>query len=97
MVHLLNCVWPHIFEQSPPVINACLDAVDGFMVSLGPNVLLMYVVQGLFHPARRVREVYWRVYNNLYIYASHALVATYPRVEDTEENTYTIGQLDVFV
>ncbi|GMI49118.1 hypothetical protein TrCOL_g13719, partial [Triparma columacea] len=64
----------------PHVINACLDAVDGFMVSLGPNVLLMYVVQGLFHPAKRVREVYWRVYNNLYMYASHALVATYPRI-----------------
>merc|ERR1712070_434485 len=56
LVHLLNFVWPNIFEQSPHVINACLDAVDGFMVSLGPNVLLMYVVQGLFHPARRVRE-----------------------------------------
>ena len=24
-------------------------------------------LQGLFHPARSVREVYWRLYNNLYI------------------------------
>ena len=23
--------------------------------------------QGLFHPARRVRECYWRIYNNLYL------------------------------
>lgn len=23
--------------------------------------------QGLFHPARKVREVYWRLYNNVYI------------------------------
>ena len=25
------------------------------------------VLQGLFHPARKVREVYWRLYNSLYI------------------------------
>eukprot|EP00520_Triparma_pacifica_P017137 CAMPEP_0118656458 /NCGR_PEP_ID=MMETSP0785-20121206/13499_1 /TAXON_ID=91992 /ORGANISM="Bolidomonas pacifica, Strain CCMP 1866" /LENGTH=1211 /DNA_ID=CAMNT_0006549317 /DNA_START=491 /DNA_END=4123 /DNA_ORIENTATION=+ len=81
LLHLLNFVWPNIFEQSPHVINACLDAVDGFMVSLGPNLLMLYVIQGLFHPARRVREVYWKVYNSCYIYASHALVATYPRVQ----------------
>lgn len=24
-------------------------------------------LQGLFHPARKVREVYWRLYNNVYI------------------------------
>ena len=23
--------------------------------------------QGLFHPARKVREVYWKIYNTLYI------------------------------
>ena len=25
------------------------------------------VLQGLFHPARKVREVYWKIYNMLYI------------------------------
>ena len=24
-------------------------------------------LQGLFHPARKVRDVYWRIYNSLYI------------------------------
>lgn len=24
-------------------------------------------MQGLFHPARKVREVYWKIYNMLYI------------------------------
>lgn len=28
--------------------------------------------QGLFHPARKVREVYWRLYNNVYIGAQVA-------------------------
>ena len=43
--HLLNFVWPNIFEQSPHVINACLDAVDGLRVSLGPHHILFYVLQ----------------------------------------------------
>lgn len=25
------------------------------------------LLQGLFHPARKVRDAYWRIYNNLYI------------------------------
>lgn len=27
----------------------------------------MFHLQGLFHPARKVREVYWKIYNMLYI------------------------------
>jgi len=78
LLHLLNYVWPNIFEDSPHVIQAVLDAVQGLMVSLGPNIILQYVVQGLYHPARKVRESYWKVYNLLYIYASDALVMGYP-------------------
>ncbi|CDF33634.1 unnamed protein product [Chondrus crispus] len=40
--------------------------------------MLLYVLQGLFHPARKVREVYWRIYNMLYIYAQEGLVPFYP-------------------
>jgi splicing factor 3B subunit 1 len=36
------------------------DAIEGMRVALGPGVVLSYVLQGLFHPSRRVREVYWR-------------------------------------
>ena len=32
-----------------------------------------YIIQGLFHPARRVRECYWRIYNNLYLGAQVSL------------------------
>ncbi|KAJ0733690.1 putative splicing factor 3B subunit 1 [Helianthus annuus] len=41
---------------------------------------------GLFHPARKVREVYWKIYNSLYIGAQDALVAAYPVVEDEGDN-----------
>jgi splicing factor 3B subunit 1 len=54
-------------------------------VAIGPIVLLHYVLQGLFHPARKVRDVYWKVYNMLYIGSQDALVAAYPRLEVIEE------------
>jgi len=97
LLHLLNFVWPNVFEESPHVIQACFDAIQGLMVALGPNIILQYVIQGLYHPARRVREVYWRVFNTLYIYKADALVAGYPIIEDEEENLYARTSLELFI
>lgn len=58
LIHLLNYVWPNIFETSPHVINAVMDAIQGLTVALGPTRIFMYVAQGLFHPARRYVSVY---------------------------------------
>lgn len=97
LVHLLNFVWPNIFEESPHVIQATCDAIEGLMVSLGPNVILAYVVQGLYHPARKVREIYWKIYNMLYIYAVDSMVLGFPAIEDEGENTYTRTTLELFI
>ncbi|KAI8824872.1 armadillo-type protein [Fimicolochytrium jonesii] len=97
LLHLLNTVWPNIFETSPHVINAVMDAIDGLRVALGPAVILHYVMQGLFHPARRVREVYWKIYNNLYIGAQDALVACWPRIENDQRNVYERYELDLVI
>lgn len=97
LIHILNFVWPNIFEESPHVIQAVFDAIQGLMVALGPNLILQYTVQGLYHPARKVREVYWRVFNTLYIYHSDALVAGFPTVEDKGENTYARTSLELFI
>merc|ERR1711934_682249 len=35
--HLMNYVWPNIFETSPHLIAAVFEAIDGFRVSLGPT------------------------------------------------------------
>ena len=170
LTHLLNYVWPNIFETSPHVVNAVQGAVDGCRLALGPAIILNYLLQvpsclhppmachaalyspstasamsavkrchllwpfsiyhaaafarpvlqnkqhvglgwsrggewnfeysagmqGLFHPARKVREVYWRLYNNLYIGAQDALVGCYPKLEDDGINTYNRQELDVF-
>lgn len=97
--HLLNFVWPNIFEQSPHVINATIEAIEGLLVALGPAKILAYILQGLFHPARRVRDVYWKLYNTVYIYGQDALVPAFPRLENEEHscNTYERTQLYLFI
>jgi splicing factor 3B subunit 1 len=97
LVHLLNFVWPNIFEESPHVIQAVFDAVQGLAVALGPNVVLQYVLQGLYHPARRVRDAHWRVYNFLYIYHADSLVMGYPHVPDDGDNSYARPTLELFI
>jgi len=95
--HLLNFVWPNIFETSPHVINAFMEAVEGLGRALGPATILGYLLQGLFHPARKVREIYWRLYNTLYIGHQDALVACYPRVSDDNLNKYSRTELDLII
>lgn len=97
IVHLLNMVWPNIFETTPHCINSVLEVLEAVRVSLGPTILLQYLLTGLFHPARFVREVYWRVYNHLYIGAQHALVPSMPRLEDDEQNCYRRWELEIFI
>ncbi|GAA5889744.1 hypothetical protein JCM8208_001120 [Rhodotorula glutinis] len=97
-LHLLNLIWPNIFETSPHVINSMLDAIEAMRVALGPGIVLQHVLQGLFHPARKVREVYWSIYNSLYMGAQDALVAFYPSLELSDErNVYERDHLMMFI
>ncbi|KAF8892074.1 armadillo-type protein [Infundibulicybe gibba] len=99
MLHLMNLVWPNCFETSPHVIGAVMDAIEAMRVTLGPGILLSYVLQGLFHPARKVREVYWRIYNALYLGAADALVPFYPDLGELSEgqNVFDRHPLQVFI
>ena len=45
IMHLINLVYPNIFETSPHVINAVTDAIAGARVCLGPVTMLYYVLQ----------------------------------------------------
>ena len=47
---------------------------------------MKYLLQGLFHPAKRVREPYWKVYNLLYIGAQDDMCMCFPTLPD-EDNT----------
>ena len=87
LIHLLNHMWPNIFETSPHVIMAVNDAFEAMRLALGPGYMLLYLLQGLFHPARRVRNIYWRFYNNLYIGAQDALSPFWPTLPSSPSET----------
>jgi splicing factor 3B subunit 1 len=97
LVHLMNHIWPNVFETSPHVLNAVLEAVEGMRCAVGPGFVLAHTLQMLFHPARKVREVGWRVYNTNYIGAADGLVPFYPALEDEGQNVYRRHMLDMFV
>jgi splicing factor 3B subunit 1 len=97
LIHLLNHLLPNIFESTLHFIDAVMDALDALRVSLGPGICLQYCLAGLFHPARKVRSQYWRVYNNLVIYSGDALVPYYPLLQNTSSNRYHRDEFDVFI
>lgn len=43
--HLLNYIWPNIFENSPHVCQAVHACLEGMRVSLGPIRILQYALQ----------------------------------------------------
>ena len=45
LIHLMNYVWPNIFETSPHMMQSFNDAVEGFRVSIGPGRVLQYTLQ----------------------------------------------------
>ena len=81
MVHLLNLVWPNIFETSPHVIDRMIEAIDALRVAVGTGTVANYLWAGLFHPARKVRTPYWRVWNGAYVMSADALVPYYPKLD----------------
>ncbi|GAB66244.1 splicing factor putative [Plasmodium cynomolgi strain B] len=93
LIHLLNYVWPNIFETSPHLIQAVIDSIDGFRVALGPAIIFQYLVQGIFHPSRKVREIYWKIYNNVYIGHQDSLVPVYPPFERLADSNFARDEL----
>ncbi|KAF9626278.1 hypothetical protein IFM89_031791 [Coptis chinensis] len=57
------------------------------------DTLLHLLNHGLFHPARKVREVYWKIYNSLYIGSQDALVVVCPVLEDERNNIFSRPEL----
>ncbi|KAI6178396.1 Splicing factor 3B subunit 1 [Aphelenchoides besseyi] len=94
LMHLLNYVWPNMLENSPHVIQRFIFACDAMRVSLGPIKVMQYTLQGLWHPARKVREPCWKVYNNIILGSQDALVAGYPRISDDSRNQFVRYELD---
>ncbi|CAG8974427.1 hypothetical protein HYALB_00004123 [Hymenoscyphus albidus] len=82
MLHLLNLLYPNLFETSPHVIDRIIEAIDAIRMAVGPGLTMNYVWAGLFHPARKVRQPYWRLYNDCYVQSADAIVPYYPNLDD---------------
>ena len=82
MVHLLNLLYPNLFETSPHVIDRVIEAIDAIRLAVGTGTVMNYVWAGLFHPARKVRTPYWRLYNEAYVQSADAMVPYYPPLEN---------------
>ena len=82
MIHLLNLLYPNLFETSPHVIDRVIEAIDAVRLAVGTGTVMNYVWAGLFHPARKVRTPYWRLYNDAYVQSADAMVPYYPPLED---------------
>ncbi|KAI9828776.1 MAG: hypothetical protein M1832_001881 [Thelocarpon impressellum] len=85
MLHLLNLLYPNLFETSPHVIDRIVEAIDAIRVAVGPGLVLNYVWAGLFHPARKVRQPYWRLYNDAYVQQADGMVPYYPNLGEDEK------------
>ncbi|KAK5086882.1 U2 snRNP component prp10 [Lithohypha guttulata] len=81
MIHLLNLLYPNLFETSPHVIDRIVEAIEAVRMAVGTGVVMNYVWAGLFHPARKVRTPYWRLFNDAYVYGADSIVPYYPNLE----------------
>ncbi|RDW84994.1 ARM repeat-containing protein [Coleophoma cylindrospora] len=82
MLHLLNLLYPNLFETSPHVIDRIVEAIDAIRMAVGTGLTMNYVWAGLFHPARKVRVPYWRLYNSAYVQSADSMVPYYPNLDD---------------
>ncbi|KAJ4372267.1 U2 snRNP component prp10 [Neocucurbitaria cava] len=94
MIHLLNLLWPNLFETSPHVIDRIIEAIEGVRNAIGTPLVMNYLWAGLFHPARKVRQPYWRIYNDAYVQNADSIVPAYPAVDDENARRH---ELDIFI
>ena len=99
-IHYLNLLLPNVYETSPHVINRILESIEGIRAVIGMGSFSNYIWAGLFHPARKVRNPYWKIYNSAYVQHSDALVPYYPqldKLQDDDTINYKIEELDLFI
>jgi splicing factor 3B subunit 1 len=96
-VHYLNLVMPNIYETSPHVITRILESLDAVRAAVGVGVFANYVWAGLFHPARKVRAPFWKLYNRAYIQSSDTLVPCYPDWSNIHGRSYEIAEMNLIL
>lgn len=92
-LHLLNFVVPTLLEpiatgkEQRKAVSSVVEVFEAARLVLPAGYLLQLLEQGMFHPARFVRDVYWNTFNTIAVGAGEQLVAYYPSIhDDREEN-----------
>ncbi|KAL8763568.1 MAG: hypothetical protein Q9184_000695 [Pyrenodesmia sp. 2 TL-2023] len=91
MMHLLNLLYPNIFETSPHVIDRIVEAIDAVRMAVGTGLVMNYVWAGLFHPARKVRTPYFRIYNDAYVQGADGMIPYYPNLDEDHLQRHELG------
>ncbi|KAL8943745.1 MAG: hypothetical protein Q9216_000851 [Gyalolechia sp. 2 TL-2023] len=91
MMHLLNLLYPNIFETSPHVIDRIIEAIDAVRMAVGTGLVMNYVWAGLFHPARKVRTPYFRIYNDAYVQGADGMIPYYPNLDEEHLQRHELG------
>ncbi|CBH18212.1 splicing factor 3B subunit 1, putative [Trypanosoma equiperdum] len=108
VIHFLNFIHPNIVEllsrnetkiseERLKMVTAVVGYYEAARLVIGSGKLFQYLLQGLFHPAKKVRDIYRRTYNMVYMASPEALVPYYPRLGDDNEHTYVRHELEVLL
>jgi splicing factor 3B subunit 1 len=102
LLHLLNLIHPNLIEttvgsEQVRLTTAVTEVFEAARLSVNPAYLLRMLEQGMWHPARKVREGYWRIYNTVYLGCGEALVPAYAPIPDEGVNTYSRECLEYIV
>ncbi len=68
------------------MIGAVCDAIESISLAIGPARVLNFCLAGLFHPARKVRMIYWKIYNTLLFNFQDKMIACYPPVQELPDD-----------
>eukprot|EP00834_Sanchytrium_tribonematis_P003164 NODE_114_length_18474_cov_1.567510.p8 type:complete len:205 gc:universal NODE_114_length_18474_cov_1.567510:6273-5659(-) len=97
LTHMLNMIWPNLFENSSNMLESVFESIEALRLALGAGAILQYILLGLFHPARRIRETYWQIFNGIYISGQDDLVPYYPEFENEDKRMYKRHVLDYLI
>ncbi len=101
LTHLMNYVWPNIFEISPHMMQSFNDAVEGFRVSVGPGRVLLYTLQVRVAHTHTHTHTHTHLYTlvsfrklfSLYIGNTHLLIMFSLLLSASSPHTQTLGSV----
>jgi len=104
VIHFLNLVHPNIVElqsgnkerisdERKAIIVAVVDFYEAAKLIVGPAIVYQYLIQGLFHSAAKVREIFRKTYNLIYHSNPEGLLPCHPKIDDDDEHRYTRHEL----